>query len=154
MSITADDQKLEPGNQITLFEVDGTAFGADVLYFHNHAVAYTEEEVLAAGDDESKLPGKPIYWQGIRYDLWPCQIEDIEANGDGTPVSPKLSVGNLDGSISALCHLFQDMKSGKGHHPPNVCALPRCQQLPGRELPGRSDSRAAGGVLHRQQNCR
>lgn len=55
MSITADDQKLEPGNQITLFEVDGTAFGADVLYFHNHAVAYTEEEVLAAGDDESKL---------------------------------------------------------------------------------------------------
>ncbi|WP_426771022.1 phage minor tail protein L [Enterobacter cloacae complex sp. 379K3] len=113
MSITADDQ-LEPGNQITLFEVDGTAFGADVLYFHNHAVAYTEE-VLAAGDDESKLPGKPIYslWQGIRYDLWPCQIEDIEANGDGTPVSPKLSVGNLDGSISALCHLFQDMKQAK-----------------------------------------
>ncbi|WP_407225426.1 phage minor tail protein L [Enterobacter hormaechei] len=54
-----------------------------------------------------------MYWQGIRYDLWPCQIEDIEANGDGTPVSPKLSVGNLDGSISALCHLFQDMKQAK-----------------------------------------
>ncbi|QEU15163.1 phage minor tail protein L [Enterobacter hormaechei] len=113
MGIAADDQKLQPGNQITLFEVDGTAFGADVLYFHNHAVPYTEAEIIDAGDDESKLPGKPIYWQGIRYELWPCQIEDIEANGDGTPVSPKLSVGNLDGSISALCHLFQDMKQAK-----------------------------------------
>ena len=112
MGITADDQKLQPGNEIILFEVDGTAFGADVLYFHNHAVPYTEAEIIAAGDDESKLPGKPIYW-GIRYDLWPCQIEDIEANGDGTPVSPKLSVGNLDGSISALCKLFQDMKQAK-----------------------------------------
>lgn len=33
MGIAADDQKLEPGNVITLFEVDGTTFGADVLFF-------------------------------------------------------------------------------------------------------------------------
>ncbi|EDE6094646.1 phage minor tail protein L, partial [Salmonella enterica subsp. enterica serovar Enteritidis] len=51
MGIAADDQKLEPGSKIELYEVDGTAFGAEVLYFHNHAIPYTAEEILAAGDD-------------------------------------------------------------------------------------------------------
>lgn len=113
MGIAADDQKLEPGSKVVLIEVDGTAFGADVLYFHNHATPYTEAEILAAGDDASKLPGKPIFWQGVRYDAWPCLIEDMESNGDGSPASPKLSVANLDGSISALCGMFQDMKQAK-----------------------------------------
>lgn len=113
MGIAADDQKLEPGNVITLFEVDGTTFGADVLYFHNHAIPYTEEEIIAAGSDAEKLTGKPIYWQGVKYTLWPCEIEDVESNGEGSPASPKLSIANLDGSISALCHMFQDMKQAK-----------------------------------------
>ncbi|WP_276851052.1 phage minor tail protein L [Enterobacter oligotrophicus] len=113
MSISADDQKLEPGSEITLIEVDGSAFGADVLYFHNHAIPYTPEEVAAAGDDPAKLPGKPIYWQGIRYDAWPCQISGMESNGDGTAASPKLSVSNIDGSVSTLCGMFQDMKQAK-----------------------------------------
>lgn len=113
MGIAADDQKLEPGSKIELYEVDGTAFGAEVLYFHNHAIPYTAEEILAAGDDASLLPGKPIFWQGIRYDAWPCRIEDMESNGDGSPATPKLSVANLDGSISSLCGMFQDMKQAK-----------------------------------------
>lgn len=113
MGIAADDQKLEPGNVITLFEVDGATFGADVLYFHNHAIPYTEEEIIAAGSDAEKLTGKPIYWQGVKYTLWPCEIEDVESNGEGSPASPKLSIANLDGSISALCHMFQDMKQAK-----------------------------------------
>lgn len=113
MSITADHQKLEPGNEIVLIEVDGTAFGADILRFTNHATPYTEAEILAAGDDPTKLPGKPIYWQGERYDVWPCKIEGRESNGDGTAVSPKLTVANLDGSIAALCGMFQDMKQAK-----------------------------------------
>lgn len=113
MGIAADDQKLEPGSKVVLIEVDGSAFGADVLYFHNHATPYTEAEILAAGKDPSKLPGKPIFWQGVRYDAWPCEVEDLESNGDGSPASPKLSVANLDGSISALCKMFQDMKQAK-----------------------------------------
>lgn len=113
MTITADHQKLEPGSAVCLIEVDGTAFGADVLYFHNHAIPYTAAEIQAAGTDEAKLPGKPIFWQGIRYDAWPCKIEDIESNGDGTAASPKLSVANLDGSISALCRMYEDMKQAK-----------------------------------------
>lgn len=113
MTLTADHQKLEPGNTIRLFEVDGTAFGADILRFHNHPIPYTEAEILAAGDDATKLPGKPIFWQGQRYEAWPCKIEGVESTGDGTPSSPKLTVANIDGSIAALCAMFQDMKQAK-----------------------------------------
>lgn len=113
MSINSDRQLLQPGNNVILIEVDGTAFGVDILRFHNHPVPYTEAEIAAAGTDSSKLPGKPIIWQGQRYDAWPCQIEGREATGDGTAVSPKLTVANIDGSIAALCGLYQDMKQAK-----------------------------------------
>ena len=42
MSLNADYQKLEPGNHVRLFSVDGTAFGmSDVLNFHAHNIAHT-----------------------------------------------------------------------------------------------------------------
>lgn len=113
MSLTSDQQSLQPGNDITLIEVDGTAFGVEVLRFHSHPTPYTEAEIAAAGTDASKLPGKPIIWQGQQYDAWPCKIEGREANGDGTAVSPKLTVANVDGSIAALCGMYQDMKQAK-----------------------------------------
>lgn len=113
MTITADHQKLEPGNLIRLFEVDGSAFGVDPLRFHSHPLPYSEAEITAAGNDASKLPGKPIFWQGQRYDAWPCKIEDMESNGDGTASSPKLVVANIDGSIASLCLMYQDMKQAK-----------------------------------------
>lgn len=65
MSLNADYQKLEPGNEVRLFSVDGTAFGmSDVLRFHAHNIAHTPEEIEAAGGDENKLPAKSIWWQG------------------------------------------------------------------------------------------
>ena len=49
MSLNSDYQKLEPGNTVRLFEVDGTAFGTgEVLRFHNYNLAYTEDEIAAA----------------------------------------------------------------------------------------------------------
>lgn len=44
--ITADYQKLEPGNEIRLLEIDGSVFGMDdVLYFHGHSIAHSEAEI-------------------------------------------------------------------------------------------------------------
>ena len=44
--ITNDYQKLEPGNAVRLFEVDGTAFGApDILRFHAYNIPHTEAEI-------------------------------------------------------------------------------------------------------------
>jgi lambda family phage minor tail protein L len=37
------------------------------------------------------------------------QIEGIESNGDGTAVRPSLSVGNVNGRITALCLAFDDL---------------------------------------------
>ncbi|NHR83795.1 phage minor tail protein L, partial [Citrobacter portucalensis] len=44
MSLNSDYQKLEPGNVVRLFDVDGTAFGvSDVLRFHAHNIAHTPD---------------------------------------------------------------------------------------------------------------
>lgn len=114
MSLNADYQKLEPGNEVRLFSVDGTAFGmSDVLFFHAHNIAHTPEEIDAAGGDESKLPAKSIWWQGQEYKAWPCQIEGIEVSTSGSSAQPKLSVANLDSSITALCLAYDDLLQAK-----------------------------------------
>ncbi|MFK9969846.1 phage minor tail protein L [Klebsiella pneumoniae] len=110
MSLHADYQKLEPGDEIRLFEIDGSAFNmGDVLYFHGYNIPHTEAEILAAGGDESKLPAKSIWWQGTEYKAWPCQLEGIESSTSGSDAQPTLRVGNIDGSISALCLHYDDL---------------------------------------------
>ena len=114
MSLNSDYQKLEPGNVVRLFDVDGTAFGvSDVLRFHAHNIAHTADEIAAAGGDENKLQAKSIWWQGQEYKAWPCQIEGIEASTDGSSAQPKLSVANLDSSITALCLAYDDLLQAK-----------------------------------------
>lgn len=102
-------QELEPGSEVLLFELDGSEYGADVLRFHGHAIPYTAAELLAAGADADQLPAKPIWWQGNEYGAWPMQIDGIQATGDGTAVRPTLSVGNVNGRITALCLAFEDL---------------------------------------------
>jgi lambda family phage minor tail protein L len=114
MSLNSDYQKLEPGNPVRLFDVDGTAFGvSDVLRFHSYNIAHTASEIQAAGGDESKLPAKSIWWQGEEYRAWPCEIEGLESSTSGSGAEPKLSVANLDGSITALCLHYDDLLQAK-----------------------------------------
>ncbi|HAS6095394.1 TPA: phage minor tail protein L [Vibrio vulnificus] len=113
MSLTSDIQTLEPGSEVVLFEIDGTAFDADVFRFQSHLQNYTEQEIqqaIASGED--LLPRK-ITWQGRDYFSWPCSVSGIEATSDGSPASPQLSVANVNGSISALCLAYQDMSQAK-----------------------------------------
>lgn len=90
MSVVADVQSLEPGARIELFELDATNLGADHLYFHAH---------LQAG---------PIYWQGRQYDPWPVTASGFEKNSDQAS-RPTLQVSNVNGSIGALCILYDDL---------------------------------------------
>jgi len=114
MSLTNDYQKLEPGNTVRLIEVDGTAFGvSDVLRFHSYNIPHTEAEIEAAAGDESSLPAKSIWWQGLEYSAWPYQIEGLESSTGGSSAQPKLSVANLDASITALCLAYDDMLQAK-----------------------------------------
>ncbi|HCR1107410.1 TPA: phage minor tail protein L [Klebsiella aerogenes] len=111
--ITSDLQKLEPGAKVRLFIVDGSAFGAEPLYFHPYALAHTPEEIAAAGGDESKLQAKPLFFGGQEFSAWPCQITGLESSSDGAAAEPVLSVGNIYGSITALCLRFEDMAQAK-----------------------------------------
>jgi lambda family phage minor tail protein L len=109
MPLISDLQVLEPGSEVLLFELDGSDYGADVLRFHGHSIPHSPEELQAAGVDADQLPAKSIWWQGEEYGAWPMQIDGIEANGDGTAVRPTLSVGNVNGRITALCLAFDDL---------------------------------------------
>ncbi|WP_411704369.1 phage minor tail protein L [Edaphovirga cremea] len=113
MTMNADLQKLEPGNRIRLYEIDGNKFDAGILRFHGDTIPHTPEEIAAAGGDDSKLLAKSIWWQGEEYSAWPCQIEGLEMSSDGQSAQPKLSVANLNGSITALCIYFNDMVQAK-----------------------------------------
>lgn len=106
--INADVQKLEPGSTLRLYEVDGTAFGADILRFHNETIPYTSAEL-----ETDKLPKKSLWWQGKEYGPWPVNIEGLDMSSDGQSARPKLAVANIDGLITALCLQFDDMVQAK-----------------------------------------
>jgi len=90
MTIFADVQALEPGAFVELFTLDGSSIGGSVLNFHGYTQVGT------------------ITWQGVQYEPWPLQAEGFERTS-GQPPTPKISVGNIDGSISSLCIAFQDL---------------------------------------------
>ncbi|HEJ7989715.1 TPA: phage minor tail protein L [Serratia liquefaciens] len=113
MAITSDVQKLEPGNRIRFIEVDGTAFGADVLRFHKETIPHTTTEIDAAAGDDTKLQPKNVWWQGQEYGAYPYEITGLESASDGTSAQPKLTVSNIDALITALCLRFDDMVQAK-----------------------------------------
>jgi len=92
--INYDVQTLEPGALIETLELDATAISGDLLRFHG----YTQ---IA-----------DIIWQGNTYKPWPLKLEGIEKNSQ-QPERPTITVGNIDGSISAACLAFEDLVGAK-----------------------------------------
>lgn len=95
MKITGDIQRLEPGALVELFELDATEIGADRLRFHG----YTQ-----VGS---------IWWQGNEYSPWPIEGKGFARSGQGQQPAPRLTVGNVDGSISAVCLYANDLVGAK-----------------------------------------
>jgi lambda family phage minor tail protein L len=94
--ITTDIQALEPGAKVELFELDATMIaGGSLLRFHGYQQAGV------------------IWWQGHEYTAWPIQADGFAKTAEGQQPMPKLSVGNVDGSISALCIVMDDMVGAK-----------------------------------------
>ncbi|WP_334037926.1 phage minor tail protein L [Burkholderia gladioli] len=91
MPITADAQLLEPGAEALLYTLDAEAIGGQVANFHGH---------MQAG---------VITWQGVEYAPWPIEADGFEATSSGTQPTPTLRVGNVDGSITALCLALDDL---------------------------------------------
>ena len=92
MTIRTDSQLLTPGSRVRLYELDATGIDTDagVIRFHGHQYD---------GD---------IIWQGETYHPWPITAEGFLRTGEKPP-NPTLTVANLDGSITAMCLLYDDL---------------------------------------------
>lgn len=90
MTVAADAQTLESGALVELFDLDVTALGDTIHRFH----AYTQ-----VGN---------ITWNGNAYAPWPIQAQGFARTSTQQPV-PTINVGNIDGSITALCLAFDDL---------------------------------------------
>ncbi|WGK60498.1 phage minor tail protein L [Halopseudomonas sp. SMJS2] len=93
MTLSADVQTLEPGDIVTLYILDAEAIGAGTYLFHNHDAG-------------------PIVFQMRSYDPWPLEASGFEMSGSALP-SPRLSMGNVGGFITALCLQFDDLVGAK-----------------------------------------
>jgi lambda-like phage minor tail protein L len=92
MTIESDVQLLDvPSPKVELFELDATGIGGGVVRFQ-----------YITGSDG------PVMWQAEEYSYWPIETEGFARTSEQQP-TPKLRVGNLDGSISLLCLIYDDM---------------------------------------------
>lgn len=95
MSINQDVQKLEPGALIEFYELDTTLAGlAEIARFHG-------------------MPDRnSLWWDGEEYHPWPITSEGFDLTSDQPP-TPKLAVGNINLSITALCLAYDDLVGAK-----------------------------------------
>lgn len=105
-------QKLYPGEIMTLIEVDGTRFGAQVYRIHNENVQYTPEEILQA-TKTGTLPPKEILFQGKRYGARPFGISGISFTSNGKAGKPTLTLSNIDSQVSAMIRAYNGMMQAK-----------------------------------------
>lgn len=112
MSLENELQKLYPGEIITLVEIDGTRFGAQVYRFHGLNIAYTPEELLQA-QTTGTLPPKDVIFRGETYGARPFGISDLEFTSNGKPGKPKLTVSNIDSRVSAMIRSYNGMMQAK-----------------------------------------
>lgn len=105
-------QSLYPGEIITLVEVDGTKFGANVYRFHAENLQYTAEELMIARET-GVLPPKEIIFQGEVYGARPFGITGIGFTSNGKADKPQLTLSNLDSQVSAMIRAYNGMMQAK-----------------------------------------
>lgn len=105
-------QSLYPGEIITLIEIDGAKFGANIYRIHNENISYTAEELLQARET-GVLPPKEITFRGEVYGARPFGISGINFTSNGKADKPQLILSNLDSQVSAMIRNFNGMMQAK-----------------------------------------
>lgn len=105
-------QSLYTGEIITLVEIDGTKFGANIYRFHNENISYTAEELMQA-QQTGILPPKDIIFQGEVYGARPFGVSGINFTSNGRADKPQLMVSNLDSRVSAMIRNYNGMMQAK-----------------------------------------
>lgn len=101
-------QSLYPGEIVTLVQVDGRKFGAQVYNFHSENIQYTPEEIMKAVNGGT-LPPKNIIFKGIEFGARPFGVSGISFDGSGKAGKPQLTISNLDSKISAMIRSYNGM---------------------------------------------
>jgi lambda family phage minor tail protein L len=96
-SIVSELQSLAPSAIIEVFQLDATAFGGDVYYFH-------------AGTNGLR---QNITWQGQEYVAYPIQMSGFEFSAGGQLPRPQMVVSNVTGAITALVLAYNDLLGAK-----------------------------------------
>ncbi len=97
-----DLAKLEQNALIELFEVDlrqlrdSDGISGELYRFY-------------AGTNEKS---QPIVWQGKTYQPFGVKADGFELSGNGPSNRPTLTVGNVDGFVTALCNRFDQCLGG------------------------------------------
>lgn len=105
-------QGLYPGEILTLIEVDGTKFGAQIYRFHGENIQFTPEEILAATNGAPLVP-KTITFQGNEFGARPFGLTGIDFNGNGKAKKPQLTLANIDSRVSALIRAYNGMMQAR-----------------------------------------
>lgn len=88
-----DIQKPDIGDVVELYEVDCTAIFNEVLRF-------VPAPLIA--DPSAPVP-TPVIWRGNTYEPRACDSSGWLWDGQGPLPQPKLTIGNTDRAISAIC---------------------------------------------------
>lgn len=105
-------QSLYPGEIVTLLEIDGTKFGAQVYRMHSENIPYTAAEIMAA-QQGGELQEKTITFQGEVYGARPFGLTGFSLSSDGKAGKPQLTISNLDSRISAMIRAYNGMMQAK-----------------------------------------
>lgn len=113
MSLSSDLQKLSVTGLVTLYELDATNLGGEILRWHGH-VSFEDWQIINPAQTQIK---SDIIWQGQTYSPVAIQTDGLEVRGDGRPSAPTLVVANeIDGNVGAItimCALYSDFANAK-----------------------------------------
>lgn len=113
MSLSSDLQKLSVTGLVTLYELDATNLGGEILRWHGH-VNFEDWQIINPAQTQIK---SDIIWQGQTYSPVAIQTDGLEVRADGRPSSPTLVVANeISGNVGAItimCALYSDFANAK-----------------------------------------
>lgn len=94
MTIAQEITKLARTAKITLYVLDASGLGGDVLHYHNGT---------------NKL-SQPVVWQGVTYNPFPIEATGFDAVSSGPLPRPVLRVSNVSGLVSVLLRQYGNLE--------------------------------------------
>lgn len=93
MTVISEVQKLKTNAIVSLYELDCSLIGGQILYFHNERIQN----------------GGSIMWKGVEYIPFPIQTDGFESSQGKELPRPVVTVANVSGLISSFIIAWDDL---------------------------------------------